>query len=215
MMKKLICMTTVAMVAGFAVVSKAEDVERGSGRGGAGHGRLENNKHGAEEQRHHKGNGRGHAEGVSREDMMLNTLRNPQVAEKMGLSEEQRKKIEKKLEQLEDSHLDLKYKMEKAALKQARLMTAKKLDEEALMDVIEEMGGYRTKMAKQRIQLIIFMRETLTPEQIDTMRDMMRKRMKARHKEHSKKSAQDERRGSKRGGHSRDEHRPARQPERP
>jgi Spy/CpxP family protein refolding chaperone len=195
-MKKSVCIAVMGIVAGFAVISGAEDIERNPG-----HSHFENKRHCPEKAGHHRGPGRGSEKNAGNEAMMINALRMPQVAEKIGLSEAQRKKIEHKLKQIEDNHLDLKYKMEKAALKQACLMTAKKLDEEALMDVVEEMGGYRTQMAKQRIKLIIFMRETLTPEQIETMQTMMHKRMKARHQEHSKKSDREGRRGSKRNSH--------------
>jgi len=190
-MKKWVCIAVVTMVIGFTVISEAEDIERRPDPGGAGHGRLENQKRCAGEPGHHRGGGRGSAESMPQEAMMINALRIPRVAQKIGLNEEQRKKIEHKLEQLQDNHLELKYKMKKAAMKQARLITAKELDEEALMDVIEETGRYRTQMAKQRIKLIIFMRETLTPDQIKTMQGMMRERMNERRKMYRRKQMEE------------------------
>jgi Spy/CpxP family protein refolding chaperone len=204
-MKKWFCIAVIAIVGGSVVVSEAEEVERGPGRGGAGgHRRSEKNKGCIEETGHNRGSGR--RTGMPGEDMMINALSSSIVAENIGLSEEQRKKIEKKIKQVEKSHQDLKKKMGKAALKQARLMTSKKLDEEALMDVVEETGRYRTQMAKQRIKLIIFMRETLTPAQIETMRGMMHKRMKARRQSRSKKSTADGHREGKRNNHNREKH---------
>ncbi len=210
-MKKFICVVVVAIVAGSAIVSRAEDIERGPGHGGSRHGHLEKTERGMDEPRQGRGRAR---EDMPREDMMINALHSSVVAENIGLSEEQRKKIEKKMQQIEETHLELKYKMEKAALKQARLMTSKKLDQKALMDVIEETGRYRTQMAKQRIKMIIFMRETLTSEQIKTVRSMMRRRMNARHQARSKKPTEEERGEGKRKTHSRGEHRPARTQER-
>jgi Spy/CpxP family protein refolding chaperone len=204
-MKEWFCIAVVAIVSGSVVVSEAEEIERSPGceRTG-GHRRLEKIKCSTEENGHHRRSGRGR--GMPGENMMINALRSSIVAENIGLSEEQRQKIEKKMQQIEESHTKLKYKMEKAALKQARLMTSKKLDVEALMDVIEETGRYRTQMAKQRIKLIIFMRETLTPDQIETMRGMMHKRMKARHQARSKKSASGGHKEGKRSNHNRDKH---------
>jgi Spy/CpxP family protein refolding chaperone len=121
---------------------------------------------------------------MQRDAMIMHALRNPQVADKIGLSEEQRETISRKVEKLEDRTLTLKYKMEKASLKQARLMTAKDIDEKALMDVIDELGEYRTQMAKQKIGMLIFMRKTLTPEQAKNMREIMRERMRKNKKEH-------------------------------
>ena len=205
-MKEWFCIAVFAIVSGSVVVSEAEEIERSPGCAQAGgHRRLEKIKCGTEENGHHRRSGR-RGVGMPGEDMMIKALRSSIVAENIDLSKEQRQKIEKKMQQIEESYTKLKHKMEKSALKQARLMTSKKLDEEALMDVVEETGRYRTQMAKQRIKLIIFMRKTLTPEQIKTVRSIMRKRMKARHHARSKKSVSGVRGEGRRSNHNSDKH---------
>jgi Spy/CpxP family protein refolding chaperone len=124
---------------------------------------------------------------MPREAMLVHTLSKPEVIKKLKLTEGQQAKLTAKLQQFEDSQLDLKYKMEKAAMKQARLMTAKELDEDAIMNVIDEMGQYRTQMAKERMSLMIFVRKNLEPEQLEKMRGIMHERMRGRGKQHGGK----------------------------
>ena len=103
-------------------------------------------------------------------------LRRPEVADKVGLSESQRDAIETQMVMLEKQNLQLKQKMDKAAMHQAKLMTAKTLDEAALMKAVETIGKLHTKRAKLRIKHLIFMRQALTPEQTQVVRKLMRER---------------------------------------
>ena len=113
------------------------------------------------------------------ETMMLGkALRHPHFAGELGLSEEQRKVIDERVTALEKRHGELRAEMEQAALKQARLMVEKDLDEGALMAAVEETGRIHTEMAKQRIRHLLFMRKTLTPEQVEKARSVIRERMK-------------------------------------
>lgn len=171
-------MVSLIALLAVSIESVAKEHERGNGS----RGNFGGNKTVSDSHMHHRGGG---GESMQRGDMMIHALRNPEVAEKIGLSEEQCEKISRKIEKLEDKNLNLKYKMEKTSLKQARLMTAKELDEKALMDAVEELGKYRTQIAKQRITMMIFMRNTLTPEQTKNMRSVMRERMNERRKDHS------------------------------
>ena len=117
---------------------------------------------------------------------MGHALRHPKIADRLGLSEEQRQAIEKEQVNFQKTHGELRAKMEKAALKQARLMTAEELDESALMAAVEETGRIHTEMAKLRIRHLLFMRKTLTPKQIEQARTAIRSRMKSRHEEGAK-----------------------------
>ncbi len=177
-MKTLISIAVVSLVVVTGAESKGR--EQGDSHSGGHRGNFSGNKTMVDVPMHQRG-----GKEISRGDMMTHALKNPEMAEKIGLSEEQQQKITKKLEKIEDKNLDLKYKMEKASLKQARLMTAKELDEEALMAVVDELGKYRTQMAKQRIGMLVFMRKTLTDEQITNMRRVMHERVKERRNEHS------------------------------
>jgi Spy/CpxP family protein refolding chaperone len=110
------------------------------------------------------------------QDGMGMGLRRPEVAAKVGLSESQRDAIETQMVMLEKQNRQLKQKMDKAAMHQAKLMTAETLDEAALMKAVETIGRLHTKRAKLRMKHLIFMRQTLTPEQTQVLRKLMRER---------------------------------------
>ncbi len=130
--------------------------------------------------------------------MMGQALRHPKVAEKLGLSEEQREAIDQELKALQKRQIELRAEMEEAALEQARLMSATELDEAALMAAVEETGRIHTKMAKLRIKHLLFMRKTLTPEQIQQARTIIRERMKSRREDGSKQHGKRQREGEER-----------------
>jgi Spy/CpxP family protein refolding chaperone len=166
-MKALIYAVTFFILGGWVM---AQECELGAGNcskqpfGGAGAGARQ----------HHSRKDAGQ----SRETMMVQALTRPEVAKKLELTDDQQKKLNDKLTAFQHSQLDLKHKMKKAAMKQARLMTAKELDEDAIMSVVEEMGEYRIQRAKDRMGLMIFMRKTLEPQQLDQLRGLMRERMR-------------------------------------
>lgn len=127
--------------------------------------------------------------------MLGKALRHPRMAEELGLSEEQRQAIDERLAALEEAHIELRAKMESAALKQARLMTAKELDEPALMAAVEETGHIHTEMAKLRIRHLLFMRQTLKPEQVEKARSIIRERMKRHQQDRSGEDGRHRREG--------------------
>ena len=108
-------------------------------------------------------------------------LQNREIAEKLGLSEEQRDAIREQVEDLKQEHIELKERLEAAAMNQARLMTADDLDESALMAAVEETGRIHTQQAKLRVRHLLFMRRILEPEQAEALRNMMRARRGADH----------------------------------
>ncbi len=161
----------VAMLTLQAVGQEQQPTERRSVRGPAGA------KGGGREQRR---------PGADQDIMMGQALRNPRMAEKLGLSEEQQQAIEGQLAELQKAHNSLRAGMEQAGLQQARLMMAEELDEAALMAAVEETGRIRTELAKLRIRHLLFMRKTLTPEQIKKARSAIRDKMKKHREEGSK-----------------------------
>lgn len=125
------------------------------------------------------------------ENIMLGkALRHPRMAEELGLSEEQRQAIDNRVAMMEEKHAELRGKMEKAALKQAQLIVSKELDEAALMAAVEETGRIHTEMAKMRIRHLLFMRTTLTAEQVEKARSIIRNGMKHHRGEGFKRDGQ-------------------------
>ncbi len=128
----------------------------------------------------------------SHKGALSRVLQNPEISEKLGLSEAQRTAIDEQMALLEQHQGELKKQIRKAALQQARLMTAEELDEAALMTAVEETGRLHTEQAKLRIRHLLFLRKTLTPEQTQGVRTIMRRRRSER--------------GGERGERSRGEH---------
>jgi hypothetical protein len=118
--------------------------------------------------------------GPERGDMMERLLSNPQMLEKLGISEETANQMKSDLDKINLEMIDLKAAMEKIGLKQASAMTAKEVDEDALMDMVEEGGEIRTKMAKLQIRKMMIFRKNIDPEKMEQARNQLRERMQER-----------------------------------
>jgi Spy/CpxP family protein refolding chaperone len=104
----------------------------------------------------------------------------PELAEKLGLSEDQRQKLRNSLFEMKNRQVELRAEMEKASLAQAKLLTEKTVDETAVMAAVEKTGAIHTEMAKLRIKGVLLLKQTLTPEQQDKARQMLREHFKNR-----------------------------------
>lgn len=109
--------------------------------------------------------------------MIARLLTNPKVAEELGLSQEQIKSLQEKLDALRKEIATLNIDLESSSMEQARLLTAQKVDESAVMSAVEKAGDLRTKIAKLMVQQMLTVKKILTPEQVEKARAMMRERM--------------------------------------
>ncbi len=107
-------------------------------------------------------------------------LTNPKVAETLGLSGEQVKSLQEKMDGVRKEIDALRADLEKASMEQARLLTTQTVDEAAVMAAVEKAGEIRTKIAKLMVQQLLTVKKTLTPEQIEKARAMIRERIGAR-----------------------------------
>lgn len=121
---------------------------------------------------------KGFGKGV--EAMIARFVNNPEIAEEIGLTEEQVKTLREGMEDLKNKAKDLRAEMKKAAMEQAKLMTESAVDEEAVMEAVEKTGQIRTEIAKLQIKQLLLVKNTLTREQIEQTRQRMRERMKKR-----------------------------------
>lgn len=96
---------------------------------------------------------------------LLRILVNPEVAEKLGLNEEQKAKL-KELDKKRSTSHDAHDKMREAMRRQTALMDAGKIDESALMATIDEVFALRKAMAKEEAKSLIAIKSILTPEQV-------------------------------------------------
>lgn len=122
-------------------------------------------------------------EGADIEGMVSRLVANSELAARAGLTEEQTTKLKDGLFDLKQKGIELKAQVELAGMEQAKLMTAKEIDEGALMKAVEKAGELRTEQAKLRVKGLVLMKKTLKPEQAEQIRNMMREHMRERFRE--------------------------------
>ena len=106
-------------------------------------------------------------------DPVVRMVSNPAVAEKLGLNDEQKDKIKKLREDFKKNR-DGQKKLRDATMKQVELMKAEKIDEAAVMAVIDEIFELRKTMAKDQVKRIIAVKLILTPEQLAKAQEEMK-----------------------------------------
>lgn len=113
-------------------------------------------------------------------EMLARAVMNPEIAEKLGLSEEQREAIKNGLHTIRQQQIELRAKMELAALEQAKLLTEENTDEAKLMSAIEKTGAANTELAKLRVKPLLLMKSVLTEEQRASVRTLLQEKRKQR-----------------------------------
>ena len=112
-------------------------------------------------------------------DPIVRMVSNPAVAEKLGLSEEQKTKL-KELKGDNQSNREAQKKVREATMKQLELMKAEKIDEAAVMAAIDEVFELRKAMAKEQAKRVIAVKSVLTPEQVAKAHEEMKKMFESR-----------------------------------
>ena len=98
-------------------------------------------------------------------DPIVRAALNPKIAEKVGLTEEQRSKF-KALEGDRDAMKALQEKVRRGMDRQAELLAAEKIDESAVMATMDEVFAARKEVAKLQMKRLIAVKSILSPEQI-------------------------------------------------
>jgi len=106
-------------------------------------------------------------------DPIVRAVSNPAIAEKLGLSEEQKAKI-KAANGTPEANREAQKKIREASVKQAELMRAEKIDEAAVMAAIDEVFELRKAMAKEQAKRMITIKSVLTPEQTKKAQEEMK-----------------------------------------
>lgn len=112
-------------------------------------------------------------------DPIARTLSDPKMVEKLGLSEEQQKKIKKIQKSNRGDAMENQKKLRKAMDRQMKLLMSEKVDESAVMAAIDEVFDIRKDLAKAQTKQVIEMKSILTSEQLKQARSSfkeMRKR---------------------------------------
>ena len=98
-------------------------------------------------------------------DPIVRMVSNPAVADKIGLSDEQKAKLNE-LKGDREANRAAQDKVRAATMKQLDLMKAEKIDEAAVMAAIDEVFELRKAMAKEQAKRVIAVKSVLTPEQV-------------------------------------------------
>ena len=106
-------------------------------------------------------------------DPIVRAVSNPAIAEKIGLSEEQKAKI-KEANGTPEANRESQKKIREASMKQAELMKAEKIDEAAVMAAIDEVFELRKAAAKEQAKRQIKIKAILTPEQTKKAEEEMK-----------------------------------------
>ena len=112
-------------------------------------------------------------------DPIVRMVSNPAVAEKLGLSDEQKAKL-KDLKGDTEANREAQNKVREATMTQLDLMKAEKIDEAAVMAAIDEVFELRKAMAKEQAKRVIAVKSVLTPEQIAKAHEEMKKMFESR-----------------------------------
>lgn len=110
---------------------------------------------------------------------VLHALRDVQIAEKVGLTPEQRTKLDA-LRNTRAMSRETQEKMRDAMKRQADLMAAEKVDETAVMATVDEIFELRKETAKEQLRRTIAAKSILTPEQIRLAQEAIRENRMSR-----------------------------------
>ena len=97
-------------------------------------------------------------------DPIVRIATNPQMSEKLGISDEQKTKLKELKSGGRNS--ETQKKVREATERQAELLNADKIDEAAVMKAVDEVFELRKEMAKEQIRRVIAVKSILTSEQI-------------------------------------------------
>ena len=112
-------------------------------------------------------------------DPIVRMVSNPAMADKIGLSDEQKAKL-KELKGDHEANREAQNKVREATMKQLDLMKAEKINEAAVMAAIDEVFELRKAMAKEQAKRVIAVKSVLTPEQVKKAHEEMKKAFEAR-----------------------------------
>lgn len=114
-------------------------------------------------------------------DPVVRLVTNQKVAEKLGLSEEQREKIKEINKAGRDDSGELRKAVRDAMERQAELLKADKIDEAAVMAEIDKAFDARREMAKRQTRRVIAIKSLLTPEQVSRALEILKDRPQSKH----------------------------------
>ncbi len=97
-------------------------------------------------------------------------VNNPEIAEKIGLTDVQRDTLAEIFYSTEEDMISLKSELERQKLKLRRLLSQENPDEKEILKVAERIGEIRKDMKKRELREVLAVRKVLTKEQWNKLR---------------------------------------------
>lgn len=111
--------------------------------------------------------------------ILPHAIKSPEVVEKLGITAEQIEKL-KKVGENKDEFKALKEKMRAATEKQFALFLSDRVDEVAIMMVIDEMSEVNKEITKAKARELLSIKSVLTPEQLSKLPSILLERQKSK-----------------------------------
>jgi Spy/CpxP family protein refolding chaperone len=118
--------------------------------------------------------------GGGQEAIIDQILDDPDVLKDAKVTDDQIRALKTGLEQGKKESLPLRTELEKLGLEQARLLLDSPINEQSLMRVVEKTGEVRTQLAKLRMKGLVLVKQTLTAEQMEDLKQAARHKMRER-----------------------------------
>ena len=179
MKSNILIMATIVALSASGVTSSAQDFDRG-----------DQGKRGKP----------GHNPEMMKSKLLERILKNPEMAERIGLSEEQEKTLRDGFFDLGKQKIAKTAELKLAAMEQARILTESEINETALIAAVEESGHLRTELAHLQMKKLLLMRRTLDDQQRQGLATLVREERRNRMERRS--------RGSRHKGEDHKHHRP-------
>ena len=107
---------------------------------------------------------------------------NPDVAQQVGITDDQKKKMDDIFQQNKLKLIDLKAAVEKQEAIMEPLIQADQPDEAKILSQIDAIAQARAELEKANARMLLGIRTTLTPDQWKKVRAMVQTRMESRGK---------------------------------
>jgi Spy/CpxP family protein refolding chaperone len=99
--------------------------------------------------------------------------KDPQIREKLQLSDEQRQKIEKIARDHQIQEIDLRADVEKQDAVLRTLMDSDSIDKAQVLAQVDKLSEARTRLEKSHVEMLLAIRKLLTAEQAKKLRDLV------------------------------------------
>jgi Spy/CpxP family protein refolding chaperone len=103
---------------------------------------------------------------------LLGIWRNTQLTQELGLTDEQTNKLKNTDFATREKHQALRAEMNSLRLKMEQAFSQEKVDEDAVRNLTKKIAELKGKMIEQRTETRLFVKNLLTPEQLDKVMNL-------------------------------------------